>query len=124
MFFFSCNNQSAIAKRFGESDSLVIHFTDPESGQITKAVEATTTAAIQKLSGFVGGKAVEVFKCGYNGNMQFYKGGKLNGDVSFQYQQEGCRHFLHMENGELTSTQMSHEAADFLKGLAEGRETY
>ena len=120
----SCESSSAFGKKLSGSDSLVIHFTDTLTGQTVRTVEATSQKAIEKLSRFVDSKSVEVFKCGYDGNMIFYKNGEVNGEVSFQFQKEGCRHFLYMDGGSLTSTEMNNEATDFLKGLAEGRDTY
>ena len=126
--FFSilaaCNNVSPFGKKLADSDSLVIVFTDTLSGNVVKSMQATTTAAIKKVSGFVDSKPVEVFKCGYDGNLYFYKQGALTGEVSFQFNKPGCRHFLFKDGDELTSTEMSNEAADFFKGMVEGRDFY
>ncbi len=66
----------------------------------------------------------EAYKCGYDGNLMFYKEGKLMADVAFNYSGDGCHHFIQEINGTLTSTAMSNEAADFLKSLAEGKGWY
>lgn len=120
----SCKQQSSFGKKLTDSDSLVIQFTDSISGNVIKSMQATDPKAIEKLSRFVDAKQAEVYKCGYNGTMKFYKKGTLNGDVSFHYSNPDCRHFLYSEADQLVSTKMSNEAADFLKGMAEGRTTY
>jgi hypothetical protein len=86
-------------------------------------VSTTEEKAIDKLARFVDGKDAEAYKCGYDGNLVFYKEGNLRADVSFNTG-EGCRHFILMLNGALTSTAMGNEAADFLKSLAEGKDWY
>ena len=54
----------------------------------------------------------------------FYIKGMLVGDVSFNYSDKDCRHFLQVD-GELPKpTKMNDEAAAFLKGLAEGKSWY
>ena len=64
------------------------------------------------------------FKCGYNGNLLFFSKGKLISNVSFNYAEEGCKHFILTVNEKLVSTTMSNEAADFLKSLLEGKDWY
>lgn len=130
LFFFctillliSCSNNSAISKKLSGCDSLIINFTDSSSGAVVRSVETTEITAIKKLRQFVNGKKAEDFKCGYNGNLLFFEKGKLVSDISFNYA-EGCRHFLLSVEEKLASTNMSNEAADFLKGLAEGRDWY
>lgn len=118
LVFYSCNNQSDIGKKLSSGDSLVIDFTDTITGAISKTVAATDVNAINKLSRFIDGKESEIFKCGYDGNLRFYSKGAIKGEVSFKYTNPGCRHFLFEENGKLSATQMSNEAADFLKDLA------
>ncbi|MEO6612568.1 MAG: hypothetical protein ABIT05_14190 [Chitinophagaceae bacterium] len=121
---FSCTgNGPGATNQLAGSDSLVINFNTPQTNNIEKTLTTTENKAIKKLAAYVDGKAAEVYKCGYNGNLLFYKKGIITGDVSFNYT-AGCRHFLQSVEGKLASTSMSNEAADFLKGLAEGRDWY
>lgn len=120
----SCSERSVIAKHLSGSDSLVINFNQPQSNNIAKTVNTTEGKAIEKLAGFVDSKTAEAYKCGYDGNLLFYKEGKLVSDVSFNYTGDGCHHFIQDINGELISTAMSNEAVDFLKSLAEGKDWY
>ena len=125
VFFVSCSDSgSAINKQLSGSDSLVINFNAPQTDSIVSTVTTTEVKAIKKLTGFVDGKTSEAYKCGYDGNIMFYKKGVLQGDISFNYSGEGCKHFLQMVKDELTPTAMSNEAADFLKNLAEGKNWY
>ena len=91
---------------------------------IEKTVTTTEKNAIKKLVHYVDNTTTATYKCGYDGNLLFYKKGVLTGDVSFNYSGEGCHHFMMMVDGNLTPGTMSNEAADFLKSLAEGRGWY
>lgn len=121
---FSCGNQSAISKKLSGSDSLVINFNIPQTNNIAKTVTTTESNAIKKLSHYVDGNTTEAYKCGYDGNLLFYKKGTLIGDVAFNYSGDGCHHFIMLEKDELVPTTMSNEAADFLKSLAEGKDWF
>lgn len=120
----SCGSNSTISNQLSGSDSLVINFNTPQSNTIAKTMNTTEDKAIKKLIRFTDGKAGEAYKCGYDGNLMFYKKGTLVGDVSFNYSGDGCHHFMMSIKDELTPTTMSNEAADFLKSLAEGKGWY
>ena len=122
-FASSCSENSEVTKKLSGCDSLVINFFAPGSDMISKSVATADKKAINRVSEFVSAKETEAFKCGYSGSLHFYERGKMVSDVSFSYS-EGCRHFLLDVKGKLTSTTMSNEAADFLKGLAEGKDSY
>ena len=106
------------------SDSLVINFNTKGTNTIEKTVTTTEKNAIKKLARFIDGKTAPEYKCGYDGNMIFYKDGKEAGDVSFNFSGEGCRHFIQLVDAKLQSTKMSDEAVDFLKSLSEGKNWY
>ena len=121
----SCSNPgSDSSKQLSGSDSLVINFNTPQTDNIEKTMTTTESKAIKKLMNYVDGKTAEAYKCGYDGNLMFYKKGKLVGDVSFNYSGDGCHHFIMLVNNALAPTAMSNEAANFLKSLAEGRGWY
>ncbi len=120
----SCSSKSAISKKLNGSDSLVINFNTPQTNNIEKTVTTTERNAIKKLTQYVDSKTAEAYKCGYDGNLLFYKQGPLVGDISFNYSGEGCHHFIQLIDDKLTPTAMSNEAADFLKSLAEGKGWY
>jgi hypothetical protein len=115
---------SLVSNQLSGSDSLVIIFNTPQTNYIAKTVTTTQRKAIKKLSSYVDGKSTEAYKCGYDGNLLFYKKGTLNGDAAFNYSGDGCHHFIMQVKDELVSTAMSNEAADFLKSLAEGKDWY
>jgi len=123
LLFASCN-QSAIKKQLSGADSIVIHFNDPQTNTIKKTVATAENNAINRLSEFVDAKDSELYKCGYDGNMIFYAKGEKKMDISFQYTNDSCRHFIFDMNGELKASKMSNEAADFFKSLAEGKNQY
>jgi hypothetical protein len=122
----SCSGggRSAISKKLAGSDSLVITFNAPLTDSVLKIVSTDNTKAIQKLGGFMKGKTTELFKCGYDGNLQFFRNGQLILPVVFKYTEEGCRTFLYDLDNKVISTEMSNEAVDFIKSLAEGKNSY
>lgn len=125
LFFMSaCSGGSAVSKQLAGSDSLVINFNTPLTSNIAKTMSTTEDKAIKKLIRLADGKSAEAYKCGYDGNLMFYKKGTLVGDVSFNYSGDGCHHFIMLVNDELVPTAMSNEAVNFLKSLAEGKEWY
>ena len=119
----SCGN-SEVSQKLSGSDSLVINFYATGSDSILKTVATSEKTAIRRLTEFISSKETEIFKCGYDGNLLFFEKGKPVSDVSFKYKDESCRHFLIDVKGKLVSTKMNNEAADFLKGLDEGQNTY
>lgn len=121
LLLLSCSS-SPLVSTLQDSDSIAVRFNHPGTDSIVKVVEATEAHAIQKLVQFADGKETKEFKCGYDGNIMFYKKGSLTGDISFNYTIDGCHHFLYMTEGKLTATKMNNEAVDFLKRLAGGKQ--
>ena len=122
--FISCSSHSAINKQLSGSDSLLVNFNTPNTDLIEKTVNTTEKNAIRELIGFVDAKASEAYKCGYDGNLMFYKKGILVGDVAFNYSGDSCKHFIMESDGKLMPTRMSNKAANFLRSLAEGKGWY
>jgi hypothetical protein len=117
----SCGGGSAISKKLAACDSLVITFNYGMSDSVIKTVSTTEKKALTKVAGFLAGKKTEEFKCGYDGNMVFYKKGEMLLPLVFKYTEEGCSHFLFDIDNKVMRTEMSHEAVDFLKSLVEGK---
>lgn len=117
LLLISCGS-SSLVKNLDGSDRVEVQFKFPGTDSVIKVVEATQSYAVEKLVRFADGKETKLFKCGYDGNILFYKNEVLAGEVGFNYNTEGCHHFLHLTNGKITATEMSNEAADFLRSLA------
>ena len=124
VFLFACGNQSAVSKKLTGSDSLVITFNLPDSDSILHTVSSTEKKAIRKLSGFLNGKESKLYKCGFDGNMIFFKQGELLLPVVFKYSDAGCRTFMYELDNKVVSREMSNEAMNFLQSLAEGKSWY
>jgi hypothetical protein len=122
-FLASCSG-SGSGHHLSGADSLVINFNNKENNTIINTIHTTESKAIKKIRQFVSGKQAEEYKCGYDGNILFYRANNLLGDISFNYSVEGCRHFIQLIGGKLQSTTMSNEAADFLSSLAQGKNWY
>ena len=121
-FIFSCTNK--FSNVLSSSDSLAIQFKSIESGTVVKTVSTSNEKAISKLAQFIEDDGAKEYQCPQEGSLRFYKKGILIGDVSFNYSQKDCRHFLQTQGETLKATKMNDEAADFLKGLAEGKSWY
>lgn len=119
----SCGG-SPVSKKLALSDSLVITFNIPDTDSVINLVSTTDKKAIRKLAGFVAGKKKEQGKCGYDGNLVFYYKGAVWVPVVFKYSNAGCRQFLFDMDNKVMSTDMSDEAVNFLKSLAEGKNWY
>jgi predicted HD phosphohydrolase len=114
---FSCGN-SPLVRNLENSDKLVVQFNQRGDSLSSRATITTEGYAIQTMLQFADGNETELFKCGYDGNILFYKKGVLAADISFNFLNDGCHHFLHNVNGKLVATKMSNEAVDFLLALA------
>jgi len=123
ILFFSCK-QSAIKQSFSSADSLVVHFKDEQSGTVTKTVQTAESKAIKRIIEFMDAKETELYKCGYDGKMFFYKKGQQIQEVDFKMKNDSCNHFAFLLNGKLMSTKMSGEAVDFFDALEKGLPTY
>lgn len=124
LFIHASCKQSAVSKKLKGCDSLVITFNQPGSDAVAREVSTTETKAIQKLARFLQGDETEMYKCGYDGNMLFFKAGRQVLPVVFKYSEDGCRAFVFDLDNKVMSTKMSNEAANFLRSLAEGRNWY
>lgn len=120
----SCKDSSVIGKQLSGSDSLEINFNVPGTNNIDKTFTTSESKAINKLIHFVDSKPADANECSYDGNLMFFKAGKLLGDISFNYAVDECHYFIQNVNGTLSSTSMSNEAVNFLKSLAEGKGWY
>jgi len=119
----SCNS-SPLSNRLKGSDSLVISFNYSNTDSVVKTVNTTERKAIRRLLQFLEGKETAQYKCGFDGNMIFFSKGEILLPVVFKYSDEGCQHFLFDLDNKVMSTEMSKEAVDFLKSLAEGKAWY
>jgi hypothetical protein len=117
ILFISCGH-SPLVSQFEGSDSVAVKFIELGTGAVIKEVATSQTYAIKDLLRFADSEETGQLKCGYDGNIVFYKKGTVAGNLAFNYKTDGCHHFLFMANGRLTTTKMSNEAADFLKDLS------
>ncbi len=120
----SCAKPSELRRQLSGSDSLVINFNRPSTDLIEKTVNTTEPKAIRQLIRFADAKTIEARHCLFEGNLVFYREGMLKGDLAFHYSTDSCRQFVILLNGQPRAMKMSHEAADFLQSLAEGKAWY
>lgn len=117
LLLVSCSN-SPLVSHLENSDSLVVKFTQRGDSLTTRTTSTNEEHAIQTMLQFTDGEKTEEFKCGYDGNILFYKKGTLAADIAFNFTGDGCHHFLHDVKGKLVATKMNNEAVDFLIALA------
>lgn len=123
LLLISCS-RSGVSKKLAGCDSLVITFNAPNKDSVIQQISTTETKAIQKLAGFLKGKETEMYKCGYDGNMLFYKAGRQIMPVVFKFREEGCQAFVYDLDNKTVSTAMGNEAVSFMKSLLEGKSWY
>ena len=87
-------------------------------------MNTTESKAIRQLIRFVDGKSATNCVASYDGNLLFYEKGMLKGDISFTYSGAVCNRFVRIADGQTISTELSKEAGDFLRSLAEGKGWY
>ena len=121
---FSSCKESKVHGSFTQADSLVIHFKDKAGTKVEKTVQTAEYNAISRMADFIDAPATQMFKCGFNGKMFFFKEDNLIQEVDFQYEMEECRHFVFMLEGKLMSTRMNNEATDFLDALRRDLPVY
>lgn len=122
LFLVSCENNSHLS--LSSSDSLVIVFNNAGADDVSKRLSTTDRKAINKLARFVEtGKAKE-HTCSNEGSLLFYQGSAVLKEIHFAYVKDGCRRFYWEDEKAKHDVKMSNEAADFLKGLAEGQSWY
>jgi hypothetical protein len=124
IFSLSACKQSAIKQSFSSADSLVIHFKDEQAGIVTKTVQTAESKAIRRIIEFVDAKETELYKCGYDGKMFFYKKDQQLQEVDFKMKNDSCNHFTFLLNGKRMGTKMSDEAVDFFASLEKGIPYY
>jgi hypothetical protein len=124
LLFTSCGSKSAIENKLSGADSLVITFNIPDTDSVINIVSTTEAKAINKLSGFLNGKETTQSKCGFDGNIKFFKTGQQLLPVVFKYSETGCRFFMYDLDNKVMNVAMGNEAAGFLKNLAEGKASY
>ena len=122
MTCFSCH--SGGNGTLSGADSLVVQFNQPGTDLIDKTVTSTEHNAISEVSQFTAGKEISSKECPLDGNILFYKGGTLVGDVSFNYSADSCRQFIQKSGDKTKATVLSNKAADFLRSLREGSGSY
>ncbi len=76
------------------------------------------------MAGFLKGEETKFYKCGYDGNMLFFKGGRQIMPVVFKFREEGCQTFVYDLDNKSVSSSMGNEAVSFLKSLLEGKNWY
>ena len=116
--------QNSADHSLAASDSLVIRFVDTSGSGGDKTISTVNKTAIKKLAGYLDGEALNQLECGIDGRLLFYKAGQLTDSVFFNYSDESCRHFIHMNGTNTQPVRLNNEAGAFLQGLAEGRSWY
>ncbi|MCX8020579.1 MAG: hypothetical protein N2747_08825 [Chitinophagaceae bacterium] len=120
----SCRRPSEVVKRVKGCDSLIITYYTNEENSIPKSLSTTNTKAIRKTAYLLDENDTQPQPVKPDGDMQFYKAGRLILPVVFSYRQPDKRFFLFDLDNKVIYIKMGNEAATFLKSLAEGKSWY
>lgn len=123
VFIYGCGN-SVVSKKLEGSDSLVIHYYAQGTDSTIKTINTTQKTAIRRLVDFIASKETETSKCGFDGNLVFFKDNKVILPVIFQYRNKDCSQFTMEIDGKTISTRLSNEAFDFFTSLDQGKSYY
>jgi hypothetical protein len=72
---------------------------------------------VKQMAGYMDGEKTAEFKCGYDGNVVFFKKAEILFTADFKTNDVGCMHFSYMLNGALHTTVLSPEAQTFIQSL-------
>jgi len=98
----------------------VIHFKNEKENRITKTVQTTDSKAIRRILEFIDNQPTDSAACGFDGKMFFYRQRERIQEVDFNIKDSRCSRFSLILDGQLISTKLSGEAADFLGALERG----
>lgn len=117
LIIVSCSNSPLVA-HLENSDRVEVRFKHNSEDSTFKKVTTREAHAIQTILQFADGEHIDLGNCQSDGNIMFYRKDSLAGEISFNFSDDGCHHFLQQFNGKPVATKMNNEAADFLIALA------
>ena len=59
----------------------------------------------------------DIYKCGYDGSLHFFKQNKVIQDINFRMNDVNCMQFSFLQDGELAATKLTPEAKQLLESV-------
>lgn len=112
----SCGDsiKSGLEKQLTGTDSIKVYFFDEKSNSVEKVVTVTEKSGIDEIISSISDESSEQFKCGYNGQMEFYKGGDIILSPQFNTG-DGCEHYVFRFKDRMYHKAMTAEGKQFLE---------
>lgn len=117
----SCNQSAKkLQENVADADSVAINYFkgDGTMNTVTAVKIIRDKKSIDKLTGFIAGSSgLAKSNCGYDGSIHFFKNDRVIQDVFFNTNNEECRQFVFVSDGNKAATSLPVEAKDFLSAL-------
>ena len=113
----SCGDsiKSSLDKQLAESDSKVYFFNEKDN-RVEKVVTISDKPEIEKIIASISDESSEQYKCGHNGQLEFYKNGTIIMSPQFNTG-EGCEHYVFRFKDRMYHKIMTGEGKQLLEGL-------
>ena len=120
LFFVACKESvPQLTEKITNADSLAINYFKGD-GSMDTVVAVKIIAdknKINQLAKIAGGHTTEIFNCGYDGSLHFFKNNRVIQDIDFRMNDPKCTHFSFTMEGKLYSTELSTEAKELILSL-------
>jgi hypothetical protein len=115
IWFTSCGDsiEGGLNKQIAVTDSIKIYFFDEKTGATKNVVTISDQNEINTITASITDETAESFKCGYSGQLEFYKADSIIFTPEFNYMEE-CPHYVFMFKKNLYRKVMSKEGREFL----------
>lgn len=117
---FACNNTNKVfIEKVTDADSVAINYYtgDGRMDTVVAVKVLRSKEQMAQLTQFIGKKATDQYKCGYDGSLHYFKRGVVLQDVDFRMNDVQCMHFSFLLNGQHYSTALSAEARQLLESV-------
>ena len=113
--FASCGDsiESGLNKQIAETDSIKIYFFDEKTGATKNVVTVSDPAEINAIKSSITDESAESYKCGYSGQLEFYKADSIIFTPEFNFMEE-CPHYVFMFKKNIYRKVMSKEGRELL----------
>ena len=119
--FASCHKvDKQLKEKISNSDSVAINYFagDGKVDSVTSVKIIHSKDTIEQLTDFITASLINIkSNCGYDGSIHFYKNDNVVQDINFRMNDENCRQFSFVEDGNFTATGLSSHAKQLLEEI-------
>ena len=118
LFLASCGDsiKSSLDKELSDTDSIKVYFFNEKDNRIQKIVTLSEKAEINEVIASISDESSEQYKCGHNGQLEFYKGGTIIMSPQFNTG-EGCEHYVFRFKDRMYHKVMTSKGKELLTNL-------